>query len=283
VLEVGSTDGTSATWSNGVLTVDPPGGPVLINLAGNYGSTGFSAHSDSLGGTNVVLAGGSGDVHMTTLDGLRYDFNAVGDFVAEQSTEPGNPWEFQIRTASWAGFTSITTELAAELGDARVTVALGRANPLYVNGTPDTLGVGEVQSFEGGTLSRLSPNSYRLAWSAGESVTVTDVNDTYLDWTVGLGPQNGPGSVHGLLGSGTGQAMDFQLPDGTVLAQPLSEQEILGVFADAWRVAPGASLFDDTFRPAPTGSDAIGSLLPANSPSAGDLFAPLTASPFLPV
>ena len=31
-------------------------------------------------------------------------------------------------------------------------------------------------------------------------------------------------------------------PDGTVLRQPVSDSEILGTFADAWRIAPGASL-----------------------------------------
>jgi hypothetical protein len=42
--------------------------------------------------------------------------------------------------------------------------------------------------------------------------------------------------VQGLLGSHAGRATDFQLPDGTVLPQPLSDAEILGAFADAWRV-----------------------------------------------
>ncbi len=81
------------------------------------------------------------------------------------------------------------------------------------------------------------------------SVTVTD-SGTYLDWTVALGPHDGPGSVRGLLGSNTGQTNDdFQLHDGTVLAQPLSEAEILSVFADAWTVAPGTSLLDKTNAP----------------------------------
>ena len=55
---------------------------------------------------------------------------------------------------------------------------------------------------------------------------------------------HGPETMRGLLGSDSGWAKDFQLPDGTVLAQPLSTAEILGAFADAWRVAPGASLLD---------------------------------------
>ena len=46
-----------------------------------------------------------------------------------------------------------------------------------------------------------------------------------------------------MLGSNTGQITDdFQLPDGKVLAQPLSDAEILSVFANAWTVAPGTSL-----------------------------------------
>ena len=56
--------------------------------------------------------------------------------------------------------------------------------------------------------------------------------------------------MHGLLGSHSGQANDFQLPDGTVLAQPLSGDQIHSVYADAWRVAPGASLLDDAHGPA---------------------------------
>jgi hypothetical protein len=67
----------------------------------------------------------------------------------------------------------------------------------------------------------------------------------WLDWTVTLGADDGPGSVHGLLGSRTGRGNDFQLRDGTVLG-PLNEQQIMTFYADSWRVAPGESLLDDT-------------------------------------
>ena len=45
--------------------------------------------------------------------------------------------------------------------------------------------------------------------------------------------------------------MIFNCADGTVLAQPLSEAEILSTFADAWTVAPGMSLLDETHAPNP--------------------------------
>jgi hypothetical protein len=52
--------------------------------------------------------------------------------------------------------------------------------------------------------------------------------------------------VAGLLGSNSGQANDFQLPDGTVPSQPLSASELLGEFASAWQVTSATSLLGNT-------------------------------------
>ena len=154
---------------------------------------------------------------------------------------------------------------------------------VHVDGTADAaLHAGGVQNFAGGTLAQLSANVYQLSWSTGRSVTVTD-HGNYLDWVVGLGSQDGPGSVKGLLGSNSGWSSDFQLPNGTVLYHP-SDAEILGVFADAWRVAPGASLLGDTTSalvqamsgelvPGNGAADFSAPLLSANYQSAGDLLA----------
>jgi hypothetical protein len=142
--------------------------------------------------------------------------------------------------------------LGTRVGDEQVTFAVGRDNVVHIDGVADTaLQVGDVQQLgDDGTLTRLSGDGYRLDWANGESMTVANHLDIYLDWNVTLGPNDAPGSVHGLLGSDTGQANDFQLRDGTVLAQPLSEQQILGLYADSWRVTPGASLLDDPQAPA---------------------------------
>ena len=242
LLDLASTQATGASWADGILTIDTLLGAIRLNVAGNYASNSFTVRSDGRGGTYV--AGGFGDVHMMCFDGLAYDFQAVGDFVAVQSNDAGNPWQVQIRTASAPGATSITTGLAASIGDVRISFAVGRDKLVHVDGIADALlHAGGVQGFAGGTLAQLSDNVYQLNWSTGRSVTVTDHGD-YLDWVVGLGSQDGPGSVKGLLGSNSGWSTDFQLPDGTVLYHP-NDAEILGVFADAWRVKPDSSLLDD--------------------------------------
>jgi hypothetical protein len=50
--------------------------------------------------------------------------------------------------------------------------------------------------------------------------------------------------VRGLLGDDNGRTNDFQLPDGTVLPQPMNADQILAVFAAAWHTSPETSLLD---------------------------------------
>jgi T5SS/PEP-CTERM-associated repeat protein len=251
-LVIGGEQATGVTWSGGTMTIDLPSGALQYSVSGDY-SAGFVSHANGLGGSTLqanpsTVGGGEGDVHMTTFDGLKYDFQATGDFVVAQSTDPGNPWEIQMRTTSWGGAVSVTQVLGTEVGDEQVTFAVGRDNTVHIDGVADTaLQVGDTQRLgnDDGSLARLSDDVYRLDWANGESMTVTNFSGIYLDWTVTLGPNDAPGSVHGLLGSDTGQANDFQLRDGTVLTSPLSEQQMLSLYADSWRVTPGASLLDD--------------------------------------
>ncbi len=64
-----------------------------------------------------------GDVHLTTFDGLYYNFQGAGEFVLSQSTVAGDTSTIQARMQPWStgSSVSVNTEIAAEIGTDRVT------------------------------------------------------------------------------------------------------------------------------------------------------------------
>jgi hypothetical protein len=92
-------------------------------------------------------------------------------------------------------------------------------------------------------LVRLSDGEYQLTWNTGEVLTVIN-GISYLGLTIQGGPADGPGAFQGLLGSDSGTATEFTLPNGTVLQQPLSASELYSEWANAWRVTQATSLLD---------------------------------------
>ncbi len=195
---------------------------------------------------DIVQAGtAQGDVHMVTFDGRHYDFQAIGGFVLARSTMPGDSFDIQIQTAAapWIGAVSVTTEVAAQVGNDVVTFGIGTGDFVAINGVADTtLNAGDpVQVIDGGDLRMLSPTAVSLTWATGESLTVTN-SGPYLNSSVALPTSDGPGSVQGLLGGNSGQANDFQLADGSVLGGSISNATLYGAFADAWQVTPTGSL-----------------------------------------
>jgi hypothetical protein len=256
-------------------------------------SLGFSqslaAETVTVTGTVVAPTGTAiGDVHLTTFDGLYYNFQADGDFTLAQSTVAGDSFAVQIHTVPFPAIqaTSIITEAAAQVGGDDVTFGMG-GTTVSIDGVADTaLSLADpTQQLAGGTLRMIAANEYELSWSSGESLTVTK-GTAYLNVTASLGPQDAPGSVQGLLGSDSGQAKDFALPDGTVLKQPLSSATLLGTFADAWTVAPAQSLLGGTV-PAASGlgtapamtflsATAPGQILTGSLQAGGQAGAPVT-------
>lgn len=191
----------------------------------------------------IPAASAQGDVHMVTFDGLHYNFQAVGDFTLVQSTVADNPFDVQIRTSAFPvnGLVSVTTMVAAQVGDN--SLVFGLDGGVTVNGVTDTAwgGTATTQQFDGGQLVALSANTDQIDWTNGAVLTITNAG-LYFNLSMTLAAGDHPGSVEGLLGSDSGQASDFQLPNGTTLATPVSNAEILSTFANAWTVAPDQSM-----------------------------------------
>ncbi len=184
--------------------------------------------------------------------------------------------------------TSVAKVIAAQVGHDVVTFGVGgSATTVSVNGIADTAigSNGAQQLLDGGHIEALSSTSYILTWDTGETLAVTQPAD-YLSISATLGPQDGPGSVQGLLGGDTGPANDFALPNGTVLQQPLSSATLLGTFADGWTVAPGQSLLGGTVSAASglgaspamafLGATAPGQILTGSLQTGGQTGAPVT-------
>ena len=104
------------------MTIALPSGSLQYSITGSY-TAGFDVNADNLGGSTlqarpVTVGGGTGVVHMTTCDGLRYDFQAAGDFVVAQSSRSGQSVEQSRcrRRRGAATSASYTQELGAMVG-----------------------------------------------------------------------------------------------------------------------------------------------------------------------
>ena len=98
-------------------------------------------------------------------------------------------------------------------------------------------------AFSGGTLTAVSADTWQVAWTSGEVITVSE-HGISLDWQVSA---HDPASVQGLLGPYSAPWSYLNLPDGTMHRQAWSNDQIVGAYADGWRVAD--SLFEHHHSP----------------------------------
>ena len=105
-----------------------------------------------------------------------------------------------------------------------------------------------MQEPAGGQLAELSPTTFKLTWSTGEALTITD-SGAFLNSAVALPAADRASSAQGLLGSDSGQGNHFQLPGDSIIPRPLRDNELLGTFTDAWRLTSTNSLWgNDAMR-----------------------------------
>ena len=187
----------------------------------------------------------SGDPHMTSFDGRRFDFQAYGEFILAEGTNDG--FLVQLRTEGLSSATllacqrvTVTTAVATEIDGVRIAVYARPRFRLEVDGL-EVDAPSDLPELPSGTSLRLEANGATIEFPNGEVLEVTAGGQTV---SLQL-PASRRGQIRGLLGNFDGDdTNDFALRDGTALATPVAFAVKHGALADSWRIAQADSLFD---------------------------------------
>ncbi len=219
-------------------------------------------------------ASSTGDPHLLTFDGLRYDLQTVGEFILIKSNN--NDFEVQSRQKPFNSSTyiSINSAVAIKVGSDRVAFYAqdfpnaDTTTPLWVNGKPATF-KGNKLLLKGGGEILNQGNNYAISAPTGEKVLV-NFSSPFLN----ISPMvcKRPGRYSGLLGNvnenpnddlqirGGGNVLEAQstygdvnkvlnyvglrLPGALDQSEKVYFENLYKHFANSWRVKKVESLFD---------------------------------------
>lgn len=182
----------------------------------------------------------NGDPHLRTFDGLRYDFQAVGEFILARS-KPGD-FEVQVRQEPWPGYrtVSVNTAVVMKVGGDRVEVRAGQKEMvLLVNGSKKPLQ--NLTLPKGGELAADKAN-IAVAWADGSQVILRPVSLYGLHVVISPSDELS-GKLEGLLGDADGTNDNDLVVRGSGKKIKPVFKELYPAFADSWRIDGKASLF----------------------------------------
>ncbi|SHL74147.1 von Willebrand factor type D domain-containing protein [Roseovarius marisflavi] len=193
-----------------------------------------------------------GDPHLLTLDGVGYDFHAVGEFVLLRGVAGSTFDGFEVQSRMGPILdnlgdpvpnVSANIAIATRLGNgAEVMIDAADASPLSIGGVATVMADGEAINV-GNDLIVRDGSMYTVVFAgadgtvgAGDARINVIVRDGFVDLSVQISTDMA-GAVEGLLGDGNGNPDDdIARADGTVLERPLAFDDLYGGFRDDWRV-----------------------------------------------
>jgi subtilisin family serine protease len=211
-----------------------------------------------------------GDPHQITFDGLKYDFQAVGEFVFLESDGSGPT--IQVRQEPWGGSNrvSVNTAVATRVDGVRAGIYADEDPPLRVDGTPTTVPDGGSETLGSGAVFR-DGNTYTFVYT-NDMLFQVRVRSGRMDLKVFLAPGQA-GNVAGLLGDADGDPdNDIARRDGFVFTPPVAYEDMYtdtDTFDESWRISPAESLFD--YGPGEDTATFTDTSLPVAFASTGDL------------
>lgn len=186
-----------------------------------------------------------GDPHLVTLDGLKYDFQAVGEFILLQSDS--GDLVVQVRQQPWGDSRDVAVNKAIMMKVNRDIVGIyeGQWSSLQVNGQS----IGEFANplvLPAGGLVYLLNDQYTVVWPDTSQLRVKRgrfSGVSYLDIKASVSPSRA-GHVSGLLGNyDRSSSNDLVTRDGAILDRRPSFEQLYSQFANSWRITQEESLF----------------------------------------
>jgi hypothetical protein len=191
--------------------------------------------------TGDGCADSNGDPHLMTFDGVLYDFQAVGEFVAV--TDKSGGYEMQVRQEPWphSRVVSVNTATAMKVGKDRVELKmLGGKLRLWANGKEQALKDTKLPG--GGSIIAANAQQAAVVWPDGSTAAVSAIGTFGLHIAFDPAPDK-KGKLEGLFGNLDGDPKNDLVIRGTkTILQPEFKQ-LYPKFADSWRVDARSSLF----------------------------------------
>ncbi|MBP8250882.1 MAG: choice-of-anchor L domain-containing protein [Herpetosiphon sp.] len=191
---------------------------------------------------NIRYSKANGDVHILTADGLRYDFQEVGDFIGLRSTTGGVMVQARQEQAPNSS-ASVNTAAAMQVGNDKLEFYLNKGGtPIFtVNDQATPLPTTKTSLPDGGTIEPYS-TGFQISWPDGNTgVRILFWPDCLDIFTGRFTPAL---TYEGVYGNFDGDPNnDIQIRNGAVIT-PEATSAQLKEFGDSWRVPQGESLFD---------------------------------------
>ncbi|WP_203687854.1 VWD domain-containing protein [Catellatospora coxensis] len=190
----------------------------------------------------------TGDPHLRTIDGLRYDFQAAGEFVAVRET--AGAYEIQVRQEPVPGsrMVAVNSAVAAKVDGERVEARMTTAGvELLVAGVATGPAPAELAAPRrlagGGEVRTNADGDVELRWKDGSRLVIDPIGIWGLALSVEPA-QAYAGKLEGLLGDFNGKSDDDVRPrGGTPLGTQPTFAALYPAYADSWRVDAASSLF----------------------------------------